>query len=79
MQLTIKNTTRRGKELYIKRTDIHIATVSYDSSRSTTVIIKNFNTDEIHRTNSRDKEYIQKYIISEIRKDKKLYNKYKML
>ena len=78
MKLTIKNTTRRGKELYIKRTDIQIATVSYDNS-STTILINNFNTQEIHRTNSRDKRYIQTYIISEIRKDKRLYNKYKML
>lgn len=78
MKLTIKNTTRRGKELYIKRTDIQIATVSYDNS-STTILINNFNTQEIHRTNSRDKKYIQTYIISEIRKDKRLYNKYKML
>ena len=79
MKLTIKNTIRRGKDLYIKRTDIHIASVSYDNSKSTTILINNFNTQEIHRTNSRNKEYIQKYIISEIRKDKRLFNKYKML
>lgn len=78
MQLTQKNTTRRGNELFIKRTTIHIATISYENS-STTIIIKNFNTDEIHRTPSRDKEMLKKYIIWEIRKDKRLFNKYKML
>ena len=78
MQLTIKNTTRRGNELYIKRTQIHVASISYENM-STTIIIKNFDTDEIHWTNNRDKYDIQKYVIAEIRKDKRLYNKYKML
>ena len=79
MKLTIKNTTRRGSDLYIKRTSIHIASISYDNVKSTTIIIKNFDTDEIHWTNNRDKQDIQRYVIAEIRKDKKLYNRYKML
>ena len=78
MQLTIKNTIRRGNELYIKRTQIHVASISYENM-STTIIIKNFDTDEIHWTNNKSKEDIKKYVIAEIRKDKKLYNKYKML
>ena len=74
MKLTIENTTRRGNGLYIKRTKICVAEVEW-----LCVTIKNFDTDELHWCNNNKKKDIQKYIINEVRKDKKLYNRYKML
>ena len=74
MKLTIKNTTRRWKWLYIKRTQICVAELDW-----LCISIKNFDTEELHWCKNNNKKDIQKYIINEVRKDKKLFNKYKML
>lgn len=78
MKLTIETTWRRWHTLTIKWTGIDLASISF-SNDSTTITINNFDCQELHWTKEKDRNILQKYIIQEIRKDKRLYNKYKML
>jgi hypothetical protein len=65
--------------MYIKRTQICVAELDWIWD-SLTITINNFDAQEIHRCrNTYTRDELKKYIIWEIRKDKRLYNKYRML
>ena len=79
MKLTVNNTTRRGNKMYIKRTQVCVAELDWTWD-SLTITINNFDTQEIHWCrNVYTRDELKEYIISEVRKDKRLFNKYKML